>query len=72
MPPFGPIKRRDLIAALKKLGFSGPHPGGKHENMQRSNQTVIIPNPHQGDLSVSALAETLRRIGVTRDEWERL
>jgi len=72
MPPFGPIKRRDLIATLKKLGFRGPHPGGKHEIMRRDGKRVIIPNPHQGDLSVGALAETLRRIGVTRDEWERL
>ena len=25
MPPFGPIKRKDLIACLRKLGFEGPY-----------------------------------------------
>jgi hypothetical protein len=35
MPHFGPIKRRELIACLRRLGFSGPYTGGKHEFMQR-------------------------------------
>jgi len=35
MPPFGPIHRRKLIRELKKLGFSGPFAGGKHEFMIR-------------------------------------
>lgn len=31
MPPFGPVKRKDLIKALKRAGFGGPYIGGKHE-----------------------------------------
>jgi hypothetical protein len=30
MPRFGPIQRRELIAALRRLGFSRPYSGGKH------------------------------------------
>ena len=33
MPIFGPISRRDLIAALRVAGFSGPYSGGKHQFM---------------------------------------
>lgn len=27
MPHLGPIKRKDLIFYLKRLGFEGPYPG---------------------------------------------
>jgi hypothetical protein len=48
MPPYGPISRRDLIAALRRLGFDGPYPGGNHSYMVRSGLRVRIPNPHGG------------------------
>ena len=28
MPAWGPVKRRDLIAGLRALGFEGPFSGG--------------------------------------------
>jgi hypothetical protein len=31
--------------------------------------TVIIPNPHEGDISVGLLARLLRQAGVSREEW---
>jgi hypothetical protein len=31
MPPWGAVKRRDLITGLRRLGFQGPFSGGKHE-----------------------------------------
>ena len=46
MPRFGPIKRRDLIAGLQQLGFTGPRVGGKHAYMTRGEVSVRIPNPH--------------------------
>lgn len=51
MPPFGPIKRRELIRYLQQLGFTGPFSRGKHQHMKREDITLIIPNPHQGDIS---------------------
>ncbi|GCL38314.1 MAG: hypothetical protein ACKO2Z_06650 [Sphaerospermopsis kisseleviana] len=33
MPPWGPVKRRDLINYPKILGFDGLFPGGKHQYM---------------------------------------
>lgn len=70
MPSIGPIKRRDLIAALKKLGFTGPFPGGKHEYMARGNTTVRVPNPHRGDIGTDLLRNILKQAGIDRDEWE--
>ena len=72
MPHFGPISRRALIANLRRLGFSGPYPGGKHQFMLKGTRSPIIPNPHRGDLSRDLLARILDEAGVSRDEWEAL
>ena len=72
MPPFGVIKRRDLIRALKEFGFEGPFPGGKHEYIKKGQLKVPVPNPHQGDISADLLARVLRKADISREEWERL
>ena len=71
MPPFGPIRRRELIAALRRLGFSGPYSGGKHEFMQRENIVLTIPNPHRGEIGPKLLGLLLRQAGISRKEWEK-
>lgn len=72
MPPFEPIKRRELIRYLRKLGFEGPYSGKKHQFMLKDNLKLIVPNPHQGDIGKNLLAEILRQAGVSREEWEEL
>jgi hypothetical protein len=51
MPKLGPIKRRDLIAGLTRLGFTGPYSGGNHQFMKRGALKLRIPNPHQSDIT---------------------
>lgn len=70
MPAWGPTKRRDLVAGLRRLGFSGPLSGGKHEFMVRGQLVLTIPNPHRGDIRASLLAVVLRQAGIGRKEWE--
>ncbi len=72
MPHFGPIKRRDLIRYLRRLGFEGPYSGGKHQFMIRGDVTLRLPNPHRGDIGKEFLARVLRQAGIQRDEWEEL
>ena len=72
MPHFGPIKRKELIACLRRLGYSGPFVGGRHEFMQRGEVSVTIPNPHGSDIGPNLLAKVLRQADVTRSEWEAL
>lgn len=72
MPSFGPISRRDLIAALRNAGFEGPYSGGKHQFMVRDSLRVRIPNPHQGDISQNLLARILKQVGIDLEEWENL
>ena len=72
MPPFGPIKRTDLIFYLRRAGFVGPQRGRRHEYMTKGETRAILPNPHRSDISKGLLAELLRQTGLSREEWERL
>ncbi len=72
MPTWGPVSRRQLVTALRRLGFQGPYSGGKHEFMVRRDRVLTIPNPHRGDIGIELLAVVLRQAGVSRKEWERV
>ena len=72
MPQLGPIKRRDLIAYRRRLGFEGPFPGTRHALMRKGDLTVRIPNEHGGDISRDLLAEILKQAGIDRDTWTKL
>jgi predicted RNA binding protein YcfA (HicA-like mRNA interferase family) len=64
-----PVSWSDLVKRLRELGFEGPYAGGKHPQMRRGELTLIIPNPHEGDISVGLLKRLLRQAGISRDEW---
>ena len=72
MPPFGPIKRKDLLYYLKQSGFEAPYSGGKHQFMVRGDLTLRISNPHEADVGRELLARILRQANISRDEWEKL
>jgi predicted RNA binding protein YcfA (HicA-like mRNA interferase family) len=64
-----PISRRKLVQRLRELGFEGPYAGGRHPQMRRGDITVIIPNPHDGDIGVGFLRRLLKQAGVSHEEW---
>ena len=72
MPPFGPIKRLDLVRFLRQLGFKGPFSGGKHQFLIKGDTTLWVPNPHRGDIGVGFLARILRQAGIDKDALEKL
>jgi predicted RNA binding protein YcfA (HicA-like mRNA interferase family) len=59
---------------LKKLGFTGPYSGGKHEFMVKESDRLrlTIPNPHKGEIGKGLLAEILREANISREDWEKL
>ena len=71
MPPFGPVRRAELVRALRSLGFEGPYSGGRHQFMVRGDRTVRIPNPHHADIGRDLLARILRQARIDRVEWEK-
>ena len=72
MPPIKPIKRKELIHYLKKLGFTGPFSGGKHQFMQKDDLTLTIPNPHINDITKIFLLRILKQANIKIEEWLNL
>jgi hypothetical protein len=72
MPAIGPIKRRELIAYRRALGFEAPVSGGEHQYMKGRGRKLRIPNPHTEDIGRGLLVRILRRGGIDRTEWESL
>lgn len=69
MPGLKPVSWREFVRRMRELSFDGPYAGGRHPQMRRGNVTVIIPNSHEGEISVGFLTCLLRQAGVTREEW---
>ncbi len=64
-----PVSWREFVERLRALGFEGPFAGGQHPQMRRSDLTLILPNPHEGEISVGFLQRLLRQAGISREEW---
>ena len=64
-----PVSWKEFVKRMQDLGFEGPYAGGRHPQMRRGDTTVIIPNPHKGDIGVGLLRRILRQAGITRAEW---
>jgi predicted RNA binding protein YcfA (HicA-like mRNA interferase family) len=69
MARLGPLSWGELVRRLRELGFEGPYAGGRHPQMRRGELTLVLPNPHVGDIGVGLLVRILRQAGVTREEW---
>lgn len=72
MPQLKPIKRKELIYYLRKLGFDGPYSGGRHQFMIKENKTVYIPNPHKSDIGKELLIRILKQAEIEIKDWEKL
>ena len=69
MPRLTPVTWREFVERLRRLGFEGPFAGGRHPQMRRGDVTLIIPNPHDGEIGVGFLQRLLRQAGISREEW---
>ena len=65
-----PIKRRELIRRMRKLGWNGPEPGRRHMVMRKAELTVPIPDPHRGDIDWSLTNRILKEAGISTEQWE--
>jgi predicted RNA binding protein YcfA (HicA-like mRNA interferase family) len=72
MPAIRPIKQKELIHFFKKLNFSGPFSGGKHQFMIKGDMRVRIPNPHRGDIGKNLLRQILKEAEIKLEIWEKL
>ena len=63
------ISWRKLVQKFRRLGFDGPHSGGRHLFMAKGELKVRIPNPHRGDISKHLVAEILKQAGISNEDW---
>lgn len=67
-----PVSRRKLVQKLRKLGFVGPFSGGRHQFMERGNLRISVPSPHGKEIGAALIADLLREIRVTAEDFENL
>ena len=65
------ISWRKFVQKFRALGFDGPYAGGRHLFMKKEQLKVIIPNPHEGDISKHLLSEILRQTGIPPKDWNK-
>jgi len=72
VPSVKPLKRKELIHYLRKLGFEGPYSGGKHQFMIKQDLTLTIPNPHKSEIGREFLIRILKQAKIETSDWEKL
>ena len=76
MVSWNPIKRRDFVRRLRRLGLEGPYAGTRHEFMVFEARRLTIPS--NSEYSVPQLRMMIRELELVLDrnlpseEWEAL
>jgi predicted RNA binding protein YcfA (HicA-like mRNA interferase family) len=71
MPRLTPLKPKEVIEKLHRLGYDGPFPGGRHSRMVHPSSGKIIPIPIHGgrDVSIGVIRAIIREVGITPEAW---
>lgn len=67
-----PISRKELVRKLKRVGFSGPFSGAKHQYMLRDKLKIFIPNPHGNDIGLKIIKRIIVDINISDKEFGEL
>ena len=71
-----PVKRKEFIDKLKRIGFQGPFSGSKHEFMTFGNHHLAIPSNKEYSVPQLKfmLKEVERIIGkrISEKNWQEL
>ncbi len=73
MPKLSPIRGRELITKLEKIGFQNIHQKGSHVRMVHSDGRKTTIPLHSGEkVGIGLLRKILRDVNITRNEFEKL
>ena len=76
MSRWNPCKRGDFVLRLRRLGFTGPFSGAKHQFMIFTQHRLAIPS--NKEYSVPQLRMMLREVeeivgkSISADDWNAL
>lgn len=73
MPKLSPIRGKDLVVILEKLGFQKVHQKGSHARMEHADGRKTSVPLHSGEnVGVGLLRKILRDTNISRSEFEKL
>ena len=73
MPKLSPIRAKELIRILTKLGFVQVHQKGSHVRMKHSDgRSTTVPFHSGENVGVGLLRKILRDANISRGEFEKL
>jgi len=73
MPKLSPIRARELITILQKLGFEKVHQKGSHVRMKHSDGRRTTIPLHSGEkVGVGLLIKILRDVNISRSGFQKL
>ena len=73
MPKLSPVRGKDLIGILEKLGFEKIHQKGSHVRMRHSDGRRTSIPLHSGEkVGIGLLRKILRDINLSPDEFRKL
>ena len=73
MPKLSPIRGKDLVVILEKLGFIKVHQKGSHARMEHPDGRRTSVPLHPGEnVGVGLLKKILRDTNISRQEFEKL
>lgn len=73
MPKLSPIRGRELITILEKLGFKNIHQKGSHVRMKHVDERRTTIPLHAGEkVGIGLLRKILRDVSLSRNEFDKL
>lgn len=73
MPKLSPIRARELIAILEKLGFRKVHQKGSHVRMRHTDGKRTTIPLHSGEkVGVGLLRKILRDVSLSRSDFDKI
>lgn len=72
MAKISPVSWKALVKKLKKIGFEGPCPGGKHPYMIKGDVVLTLPNPHKKEIGIDLLMRILKQADIDKEKWQGL
>lgn len=70
MPKLSPIRARDLITILEKLGFAKVHQKGSHVRMRHADGRRTTAPLHSGEkVGIGLLRKILRDVNISRSQF---
>ena len=66
------FKAKEVIRALKKLGYSELRKTGDHIIMQKKNPKITVSIPNHSQIKKGTLNNIIKKVGLTIDELKKL